>query len=162
MTAADGPQAEQRAAMIETAAQARAVEPGTVVLSQRQPPVTRVQIAWYLVASCDLNPIHVDEPFARQAGFQTVVGQGMLPLGFLARELVRIVGLQRIRRLGGDFVGPVLPDDALTIELRVLQRHEAADGLELRWQLTASGDDGKPRVRGHASTWHEESPAELS
>ena len=141
--------------MIETADQARLVEPGTVVASRREAPITRVEIAWYMVASYDLNPIHVDEPFAREAGFDTVVGQGMLPLGFLARELVRTVGLHRIRRLGGDFVGLVLPGDELTVEVRLNRRHDHADGVELEWSLLATGADGKPRVRGQATSWHE-------
>lgn len=140
--------------MIETAAQAREIGPGTVLVSRREAPVTRVEIAWYMVASYDLNPIHVDEPFAREAGFPSVIGQGMLPLGYLARELVRLVGRPRLRRLSGDFVGPVLPGDALTIEIRLGACREQPGGVELAWVLEARGDDGRMRVRGEATSWH--------
>jgi acyl dehydratase len=141
--------------MIGDAQQARRVEPGQLVATERHAPITRVEIAWYMVASYDHNPIHVDEPFARAAGFGSVIGQGMLPLGFLARRLVQTVGLQRIRSLAGDFVGPVLPGDELVTELRVLARHERPGGVEIEWELGAADTDGKPRLRGRAVTWHE-------
>jgi acyl dehydratase len=141
--------------VICTAEQARGIEPGQVVASERHAPITRVQIAWYMVASYDLNPIHVDEPFARAAGFESVIGQGMLPLGFLARRLVHLVGIERIRSLGGDFVGPVLPGDEYLTELRVREKRERPGGVEIEWELAAVGTDGKPRVRGRAVTWHE-------
>lgn len=133
----------------------RALAPQASVLEKAEPPVTRVQIAWYMVASYDLNPIHVDEPFAREAGFPSVIGQGMLPLGFLARDLAALVGARRLRRLRGDFVGSVMPGDELRLEIRLGSWREADGGVEAQWTLLASGIDGKPRVRGEAHTWHE-------
>jgi acyl dehydratase len=141
--------------MIGTAAQARGLRLGERLVAVEERPIDRVQIAWYMVASFDLNPIHVDEPFARRAGFDSVIGQGMLPLGFLARELVRQVGHARLRSLGGDFVGPVLPGDVLTTELVPTALRELDDGVELDWALAAIGADGRPRVRGRATTRHE-------
>ncbi|KWT74773.1 MULTISPECIES: MaoC/PaaZ C-terminal domain-containing protein [unclassified Variovorax] len=143
--------------MIRTATQARAIAPGTLVSSAQEKPLTRVEIAWYMVASYDLNPIHVDEPFAKEAGFKTVIGQGMLPLGYLSRMLVAEVGLERLRALSGDFVGLVFPGDELTLELRMEGHAEREGGVELEWSLTALGPDGKPRTRGRARSWHAES-----
>jgi acyl dehydratase len=141
--------------MIGTAQEARALQPGVWVATDRHPPITRVEIAWYMVASYDLNAIHVDEPFARAAGFESVIGQGMLPLGFLARRLVQTVGPHRIRLLSGDFVGSVFPGDELVTELRLRERRELAGGVELEWELGAVGADGKQRLRGRAVTWHD-------
>jgi acyl dehydratase len=141
--------------MIAGAADARRLVLQQPLVVRTEAAIDRVQIAWYMVASYDLNPIHVDEPFARQAGFASVIGQGMLPLGFLARELVRLVGQHRLRSLGGDFVGPVLPGDVLVSELRPMARRDTAQGIELDWALAALGPDGKPRVRGRATTAHE-------
>jgi acyl dehydratase len=142
--------------MICSAADARRLDVGSCVRSSTEAPITRVEIAWYMVASYDLNPIHVDEPFARAAGFDTVIGQGMLPLGYLARLLVAEVGLERVTKLGGDFVGPVFPGDALSLELTLAARHEVPGGVELEWALAAVGPDGKKRVRGHARSRHDE------
>jgi acyl dehydratase len=142
--------------MSMTARAARSLEVGTVYSSECQQAITRVQIAWYMVASYDLNPIHVDEPFAREAGFGTVIGQGMLPLGFLSRQLVAAAGHHRIRRLKGDFVGSVLPGDVLVTELTVAGRRELDGGVEIEWAMAARGQDDKLRVRGSAVTWHED------
>lgn len=144
--------------MIRTADEARGVALGEPLLTRREPPIDRVQIAWYMVASYDLNPIHVDEPFARRAGFETVIGQGMLPMGFLSRELVRLVGTHRLRRLEGDFLASVMPGDVITIELVPVALREVPEGVELDWALNAPGEDGVPRVRGRATTRHETAP----
>jgi len=146
--------------MMLTTGDARALEPGTVVRRYREEPITRVEIAWYMVASYDFNPIHVDEPFAREAGFGSVIGQGMLPLGYLSRELVALVGHGSIRSLGGDFVGLVLPGDELTTELRLARQLEGEGGVELEWALSATGSDGKARIKGNARTWHEDTPSD--
>jgi acyl dehydratase len=115
-----------------------------------------VEIAWYMVASYDRNPIHVDEPFARAAGLPSVVGQGMLPLGFCASRLVAEVGHARLRGLGGDFVGSVLPGDALVTDIVLDSIEERAGGVELRWNLSAKNLAGDPRLRGWARSFHEE------
>ena len=140
--------------MIGSAADARALPLGEVLVRVVERPIDRVQIAWHMVASYDLNPIHVDEPFAHQAGFPSVIGQGMLPLGFLARELIRLVDCSSLRRLEGDFVGPVLPGDVLTTEVALVARREVDGGVEIDWTLSATAADGTPRVRGRATTRH--------
>lgn len=142
--------------MIALAADARALAIGHR-LPRREHAPTRVEIAWYMVASYDLNPIHVDEPFARSAGFPTVIGQGMIPFGYLAATLVAAVGVHRLRAIGGDFVSPVLPDEALMIDVELAERREIAGAVELVWSLQAVGvADGRPRVRGTARSVHED------
>ncbi len=142
--------------MIDGARAARALAVGTSLGRAVHAPVTRVEIAWYMVASYDRNPIHVDEPFARAAGLPSVVGQGMLPLGYCASRLVAAVGHARLRGLGGDFIGSVLPGDEIVTDLVVESVDERAGGVELRWKLSAQNAAGEPRLRGWARTFHEE------
>lgn len=142
--------------MIADAAQARAVALGRVMAQETHPPISRVAIAWYLVASYDLNPIHIDEVFARESGFETVIAQAMMPLGFLAGGLVKLVGIERLRKLSGDFVGPILAGEAIVTEVLPRARGDVLGGVEIAWELRAVGLDGKLRVRGQATTWHEE------
>lgn len=142
--------------MIVGAQAARALAPGASLGRVTHAPVTRVEIAWYMVASYDRNPIHVDEPFARAAGLPSVVGQGMLPLGYCASRLVAEVGHARLRGLGGEFVGSVLPGDELVTDLVVESIEERPGGVELRWKLSAQNTAGEPRLRGWARSFHEE------
>ena len=142
--------------MIGSAAAARALQPGASLGRKAHAPITRVEIAWYMVASYDRNPIHVDAPFAKAAGLPTVVGQGMLPLGYCASQLVDEVGHARLRGLGGDFVGSVLPGDELVTDIVLESREDKAGGVELRWTLSATNAAGEPRMRGWAKTFHED------
>lgn len=145
--------------MIGDARAARALAAGSSLGRTEHAPVTRVEIAWYMVASYDRNPIHVDEPFARTAGLPSVVGQGMIPLGYLASRLVEAVGHRRLRGLGGDFIGSVLPDEALVTEIVLECATERDGGVELRWKLAAENGAGAARLRGWACTFHEEADA---
>jgi acyl dehydratase len=142
--------------MIAGAHAARALATGSSLGKVTHAPVTRVEIAWYLVASYDRNPIHVDEPFARAAGFPSVVGQGMIPLGYLASRLVAQIGHARLRGLGADFVGSVMPDDELVTDIVLERAEEKAGGIELRWKLGAENVKGEVKLRGWARSFHEE------
>ncbi len=142
--------------MIGSAHQARALVVGHSLGAETHAAITRVEIAWYMVASYDLNPIHIDEPFAREAGFPSVIGQGMIPLGLLAGRLVKSVGLLRLRNLKGDFKQPLFPGDTLVTDLRVLEIREAGNGAEVIWQLTANDHAGALKLQGLATTFHEE------
>ncbi|MBM3519001.1 MAG: dehydratase [Alphaproteobacteria bacterium] len=145
--------------MIADARAARALAAGSSLGRMEHAPVSRVEIAWYMVASYDRNPIHVDEPFAKSAGLPSVVGQGMIPLGYLASRLVAAVGHRRLRGLGGDFIGSVLPDEALVTEILLEDASEREGGVELRWKLAAENAAGAVRLRGWARTFHEDSDA---
>ena len=63
----------------------------------------------YAVASGDNNPIHVDEAFAKSAGFKGVILQGLCTLAVAARALPK-----SLERLQARFAKPVYPGDALT------------------------------------------------
>ncbi len=142
--------------MIRGAKEARALAAGTSLGRVTHAPVTRVEIAWYMVASYDRNPIHVDEPFAKAAGLPSVVGQGMIPLGYCASRLAAEVGHARLRGLGGDFIGSLLPGDEIVTDLVLESAEEKPGGVELRWKLSAQSAAGEPRLRGWARSFHED------
>jgi 3-hydroxybutyryl-CoA dehydratase len=48
-------------------------------------PLGRDDLQRYAQASGDFNPLHLDPAFARQAGFDDVIVQGMLGMAFLGR-----------------------------------------------------------------------------
>jgi acyl dehydratase len=69
----------------------------------------------YARASGDNTAYHVDESAARAAGFPSVILHGLCTLGLAVRSLRQAVGLDddRIVRLAGRFVRPVLPDSTI-------------------------------------------------
>jgi len=95
---------------------------------------TTEQIAAYAEASGDLNPIHLDDDFARSVGLPGVIAHGMLQMGLLAR----VAGEPgQLRRLSCRFAGMVRPGDTVTF------RGDREDG---RVRLTALNQDGQPVV----------------
>jgi len=87
-----------------------------------KPPVDRSQIARFAGATGDYGPLHVDEPFARNAGFPSVLVPGMLTTGFLAELASDWLRGARIRRFSTRFVKIVWPGDVVTVRGRVVDR----------------------------------------
>jgi acyl dehydratase len=73
------------------------------------------QIAAYAAASGDVNPIHLDDAFARSSGLPGLIAHGMLQMGILAVAAGQEAGgPSRIRRLTCRFAGMVRPGDTVT------------------------------------------------
>jgi acyl dehydratase len=76
---------------------------------------TREQIAAYAAASGDLNPIHLDEDFARSVGLPGLIAHGLLQMGILATVAGEAAGgPSHLRRLYCRFAGMVEPGDSVT------------------------------------------------
>ncbi len=79
------------------------------------------QIAAYARASGDMNPIHLDEAFARSVGLPGVIAHGMLQMSIAAIVAGKAAGgAQRLRRLAVRFAGMVEPGDTATFSADVV------------------------------------------
>ena len=84
-------------------------------MTERKVTFTRDQIAAYAEASGDINPIHLDEDFARSVGLPGVIAHGLLQMGILAVVAADAAGgPERLRRMGCRFAGMVEPGDTVT------------------------------------------------
>ncbi len=73
------------------------------------------QIAAYARASGDMNPIHVDDRFAKSVGLPGVIAHGMLQMSIAAVVAGKAAGgAQRLRRVSCRFAGMVRPGDTVT------------------------------------------------
>jgi acyl dehydratase len=114
-----------------------------------KPPLDRAQIARYCGATGEYGPLHVDEPFARSAGFPSVLVPGMLAMGFLGELALDWLRGARLRRFGSRFVKIVWPGDVLTARGRVVDRRfEAAGRYAVDIELWAENQRGELVVRG--------------
>jgi acyl dehydratase len=85
------------------------------VLSERRVTFTKMQIAEYAEASGDVNPIHLDDDFARSVGLPGVIAHGMLQMGVMATVAAEAAGgPAKLRRLCCRFAGVVVPGDTVT------------------------------------------------
>jgi len=110
-------------------------------LPERRVTFTREQIREYAEASGDLNPIHIDEDFARSVGLPGVIAHGMLQMGLLANLAVDAAGGDpgRVKRIGVRFANMVLPGETIVFG------GEQHDGQKSgRLELWARREDGTP------------------
>ena len=71
---------------------AKTVAVGDALPSLVKGPITREHLKRYADASGDHNPIHLDEEFAKSAGYPSVFAHGMLSMGYLGELLVTAGG----------------------------------------------------------------------
>lgn len=84
-------------------------------MTERKVTFNRDQIAAYAEASGDVNPIHLDEDFAKSVGLPGIIAHGLLQMGILAVVAAEAGGgPEKLRRLGCRFAGMVEPGDTVT------------------------------------------------
>lgn len=111
--------------------------------------LTRTQIVQYAGASGDFNPLHTDEVFAiGAAGKSTVIAHGMLTMGLVGAALCDLVDQDRVTSFGGRFKLPVLPGDALTVNVTASTGESPGT---LAFTLVAQNQAGDEVFSGYAS-----------
>jgi acyl dehydratase len=117
-----------------------------------KPPVDRLQIARYVAAAQDWNPLYIDEPLAKNAGFPSAFAPGMIAMGFLGELAAEWVRGARLRRFSARFVKIVWPGDVLTARGRVAERRfEDGGRYAIDLELWAENQRGELVVKGAAT-----------
>ncbi len=117
-----------------------------------KPPVDRLQIARYVAAAQDWNPLFIDEPLAKNAGFPSALAPGMIAMGFLAELATEWVRGARLRKFGARFVKIIWPGDVLTARGRVVDRRfEQGGRYAIDLELWAENQKGELAVKGSAT-----------
>ena len=124
----------------------RSAEIGTVLATETDPPRTANDLARYARASGDLNPLHLDRDFARQAGFDELVVHGMLSMARLGRLLSRHFPPEAIRSFSARFEGVLTVGEPTQLVMRLAGRDEAE--AEVNLEMLAEG--GRRIVSGRA------------
>ena len=111
--------------------------------------LTRTQIVQYAGASGDYNPLHTDEPFARDvAGYPGVFAHGMLTMALTGRALTDWAGDGRLLEYGVRFTAQVWPGDTLTTTATVREITER-DGVPVALiDVVTANQKGAPVVTG--------------
>ncbi len=106
-------------------------------------PLELADIVRYAQASGDLNPIHVDEDYARSSGAPTVFAMGMLPAGYLGHALSDwFGGPHHLRRFKVRFTNRVWPGDELVCGGRIESIDGRLVGVRLEARRRGPGPEG--------------------
>jgi len=101
-------------------------------------PLAREDLRRYAQASGDLNPLHLDPGFAKQAGFDDVIVHGMLGMALLGRLVAEHFGQQRLLAFRARFRHVIRVGEPIHCRARLEARNEASDILALE-ALSPSG-----------------------
>jgi acyl dehydratase len=101
------------------------IEKGEQVTPVSKPAVTRVQIAKFAGASQDWSPLHLDDDFAKSAGYGGVFAHGAIALSFATEAVGKWLENGRILSVSGRFRKLVWPGDILRMTGMVAERYES-------------------------------------
>lgn len=113
-------------------------------------PVSRWNLALYMGASGDHNPIHVDIDFAKKSGLPDVFAHGMLSMAWLGRVLTRWVPQSRIREYGVRFTAITQVGERITCSGEVTEVFEANGERRARIALKTCNEQGQVKLAGDA------------
>jgi len=113
-------------------------------------PLTIREFVRYAGASGDLNPIHYDPDFAREAGYPTVFSQGMHQAALLASYATDWLGVTTLRRYQVRFRDQVWPGDSLRCSGVVTAVARAGPGALVTVELRAVTSAGHLVLTGVA------------
>jgi acyl dehydratase len=117
-----------------------------------KPPVDRLQIARYVGAAADWNPLYIDEPHARASGFPSAFAPGTIGMGYLAELATDWTRGARLKKLSSRLVKFIWPGDVLTARGRVVERRfEAGAAYTMDLELWAENQRGELVTRGLAT-----------
>lgn len=94
-------------------------------------PISRTDIVRYQGASGDFQPIHHDEGFARDAGYDAPLVVGMLPAGLLTTWATDWLGPANVRRSRVRWTERVWPGDTLSCSGEIERTHIGESGERL-------------------------------
>lgn len=125
----------------------RAVTVGQQLPELVKAPIERIQLVKYAGASGDFNRIHVEDAFAKEAGYPTVFAHGMLSMAFLGQAVTDWAGGPRaVRKLSTRFRAITWPGDVITCHGEVT----AIDGERAIVKLWATNQKGETTCEGSA------------
>ena len=130
---------------------ARSPQVGDLLPPLVKPAIRRLQLVKYAGASNDFNPIHVDEEFARKAGYPSVFAHGMLSMGFLGELVKGWAGSTALRRLSVRFKAITWPGDVVTCRGEVVAVRREGEVSLADVKLWATTQGGTVTVEGNAT-----------
>ena len=112
--------------------------------------ITEADVVLYAGLTGDLNPVHIDEEFAKASLFGKRVAHGMLAAGLISAVIgTDLPGVNSIY-LGQElkFVAPVFLGDTLTAEVEIVDKR--ADKPIVKLNTTVRNQRGENVIEGSA------------
>jgi len=131
---------------------ARTVAVGTALPALTKPAITRETLKEYGPAAGDPNPMHVDEEFAKNAGYPGVFAHGMLSMGYLGEFLHQAAGgVANVRKFRARFAKLTWPGDVVTCKGTVTAVRDENGTRVVDCDIWTETQTGEKKVTGTAT-----------
>jgi len=112
--------------------------------------LTEEDIVLFAKTSGDLNPLHLDEAYARTTQFKGRIAHGMWSAGLISAALATVLPGPGSVYVGQSlrFLRPVRLGDELTVHLKVMDKQDKRKQVTLACKVL--NQDGKTVVQGEA------------
>jgi len=125
---------------------------GTELPTLTKPAITRETLKVYGPAAGDPNPMHVDDEFAKNAGYPGVFAHGMLSMGYLGEFLHKAAGgVANVRKFRARFAKLTWPGDVVSCKGTVTAvRNEGGTKL-VDCDIWTETQSGEKKILGSAT-----------
>ena len=130
---------------------AKSVQVGQDIPPLEKGPITREMLKVYGPAAGDPNPMHVDEEFAKNAGYPGVFAHGMLSMGYLGEFLVQTAGVGNVRKFRARFAKLTWPGDVVTCRGTVTAVRDDGNVRLVDCDIWTENQQGERKVTGSAT-----------
>ena len=124
----------------------KAYSPDDVIFETVAPGSDKARLVLFSAGTEDPNPVHLDDDFAKEAGYPTVLQQGPMTTAHFSRLLAEKVGQDNLISLDVRFTGPVFLDEDLTMTAIVTGVEDSV----VTCALTAAKPDGSLTAKATA------------
>ena len=125
---------------------------GTELPTLTKPAITRETLKVYGPAAGDPNPMHVDEEFAKNAGYPGVFAHGMLSMGYLGEFLHKAAGgVGNVRKFRARFAKLTWPGDVVSCKGTVTAVRDEGGKKLVDCDIWTETQSGERKIVGTAT-----------
>ncbi len=131
---------------------AKTIRVGQELPTLTKPAITKDMLKEYGPAAGDPNPMHVDEEFAKNAGYPGVFAHGMLSMGYLGEFLHKAAGgVGNIRKFRARFAKITWPGDVISCKGTVTAVRDDAGRRLVDCDIWTENQAGERKILGSAT-----------
>ena len=131
---------------------AKTVAVGSELPTLTKPAITKETLKVYGPAAGDPNPMHVDDEFAKNAGYPGVFAHGMLSMGYLGEFLHKAAGgVAHVRKFRVRFAKLTWPGDVVSCKGVVTAVREENGRKIVDCDVWTETQSGERKVVGSAT-----------
>jgi acyl dehydratase len=131
---------------------AKTIRVGQELPTLIKPAITKDMLKEYGPAAGDPNPMHVDEEFAKNAGYPGVFAHGMLSMGYLGEFLHKAAGgVANVRKFRARFAKITWPGDVISCKGTVTAVRDEGRQRLVDCDIWTENQAGERKILGSAT-----------